>query len=235
VDSRSPAEFAHGHLPGSINLPFADRSFVTYAGSFLEYTRAIYLIIDPAQIGAAVNDLARIGLEQVAGYFMPTALAEWSQLTGQPLSRLAEVTVGEVKAAIDQGTVALIDVRTPSEFAAGHLPGACNIPLTRILDCCEAIPTDRPVVLYCKGGFRSSIAAGLLASQGHSNVLNLQGGYGAWLAAPAAITHRSTGRTRTLPPKPRPAARLQTGQPAPVAPSRLATADLPYWMELPSH
>jgi len=78
----------------------------------------------------------------------------------------------------------LVDVRTPEEFASGHLLGAVNIPLSELQDNLAAwiprLPRDVPLVLQCKSGVRSTRAAGLLLKAGFRNVLNLDGGITDW-------------------------------------------------------
>jgi hydroxyacylglutathione hydrolase len=189
VDTRPPGEFAQGHLPGSINLPYAGRSFVSQAGSFLNYDSPLYLIIDPANVPSAVRDLASIGFDQVAGYFAPALVAEWSRQTEQPLRVIEQMTIPEAADAICRGDLTVIDVRSPEEFAAGHLPHAQNIPLECVLARLNEIPQDRPLLLQCKSGFRSSVAAGLLASQGRTHLHNLQGGFQAWDVAHLPVIH----------------------------------------------
>jgi len=80
----------------------------------------------------------------------------------------------------------LIDVRTPEEHEAGHLIGSINIPLSEFQQNLEAwtplFPTDVPLILYCKGGFRSAIAAQILFDAGFSNVVDLLGGTDEWIA-----------------------------------------------------
>lgn len=74
----------------------------------------------------------------------------------------------------------LVDVRTPDEFAAGHLPGAVNIPLAELghrLD--ELEPRDGAVVLYCRSGNRSGQAKALLARAGFTTLHDL-GPMSAW-------------------------------------------------------
>jgi hydroxyacylglutathione hydrolase len=183
MDTRSVADFAAGHISGAINNPLAGRTFTTYAGWFLAEDQPYSLVIDPGDLESAIDDLARIGLDQVAGYFPIETIQQWSQRTSQPLGMIEQVTVVDVAAAIRSGELVVIDVRSAAEFAQGHLPQARNIVLGHVLERLHEIPADRPVVLQCKSGFRSSIAAALLASRGRTNVVNLQGGYQAWLAA----------------------------------------------------
>ncbi len=74
----------------------------------------------------------------------------------------------------------LIDVRSPEEFADGHLPGALNIPVgTLAARMGDVGPKEAPIVLYCRSGARSSRAARLLREHGFSHVRNL-GPMGAW-------------------------------------------------------
>ena len=76
----------------------------------------------------------------------------------------------------------LVDVRTPGEFAEGTIPGALNIELATLETQLKKIPTDKPVVLFCRSGNRSGMAVGILAQHGYSEVYNL-GGVGGWVNA----------------------------------------------------
>ncbi len=76
----------------------------------------------------------------------------------------------------------LIDVRTPEEFASGHINGAVNIPLDQIGNRISEIPQDKPVILYCRSGNRSNQAADILEGAGLTGIYDL-GGVIAWTAA----------------------------------------------------
>jgi rhodanese-related sulfurtransferase len=83
------------------------------------------------------------------------------------------VRAGRARALVASGA-ALVDVRTEREFAAGHLPGARNLPLDRLLARPAAVgPRDRAVVLYCQSGSRSGMAARALERAGFATVVNL--------------------------------------------------------------
>jgi hydroxyacylglutathione hydrolase len=77
----------------------------------------------------------------------------------------------------------VIDVRGHGEWAAGHLPGAPNIPLGYLTDRLKDLPRDKLVVVHCETGGRSAIAASLLRARGLTNVVNLTGGFAAWQKA----------------------------------------------------
>ncbi len=74
----------------------------------------------------------------------------------------------------------VIDVREPREFRRGHIPDARSLPLPSLLAQMDQVPRDRPVVLVCRGGRRSTRAAAALCQRGYDNVRALQGGMIAW-------------------------------------------------------
>lgn len=76
----------------------------------------------------------------------------------------------------------VLDVRSPGEFAAGHVPGALNIPHDRIGEHLADVPRDKDVVLYCQSGRRAGIAAQVLAEQGYTRLFHLEGDIAAWKA-----------------------------------------------------
>ena len=91
---------------------------------------------------------------------------------------------GDVKSAdaraLVQGGARLLDVRSPGEFAAGHIPGAINVPLDALeRKLAQVGPTDRTVIVYCASGARSAAAKRVLMSKGYADVRNL-GPMSAW-------------------------------------------------------
>ncbi|MFP3853800.1 MAG: rhodanese-like domain-containing protein [Anaerolineales bacterium] len=83
----------------------------------------------------------------------------------------------------------LIDVRTPEEFASGHIPGAVNISLQTLPDRLDEIPTGQPLVVYCRTGNRSATAAEILILNGYNSVYDL-GGIQSWIAQGYAVEYR---------------------------------------------
>jgi hydroxyacylglutathione hydrolase len=184
VDTRSAADFAAGHVPGTVNLPL-NASFTTWAGWLLPYDREIYLIAEEhahAGVDRAVRELALIGLDQVGGYFGVEAPEAWSRSQG-PLEAAGQIGLGELTQGLQEGAVWLIDVRTPAEWAAGHIPGARHLPLGNLPDRIDEVPADRPVVLHCQGGSRAAIGASLLQARGRRDVLTFPLGFGGWQGA----------------------------------------------------
>lgn len=80
----------------------------------------------------------------------------------------------------------LIDVRTPGEFADGYIEGAINLNVETLESNLDQIPRDKPVVLYCRSGNRSAVAADILESAGFTEIYDL-GGIIDWAAAGYAV------------------------------------------------
>ena len=89
---------------------------------------------------------------------------------------------------IDTGTVTLVDVRTPEEFAAGHIPGAINIPVDGFDPAAVPQNDGQETILYCGSSRRSGIAADILADHTDSTVRHLEGGITAWKEAGQPVT-----------------------------------------------
>ncbi|MFK5973723.1 MAG: rhodanese-like domain-containing protein [Flavobacteriaceae bacterium] len=90
---------------------------------------------------------------------------------------IADVSQKEFK------NVVLVDVRTPEEFAEGHLDNAMNINWfdADFADQFETVDKDKTIYVYCKMGGRSAKAQEKLESLGYKHVVNLEGGYDAWM------------------------------------------------------
>lgn len=90
------------------------------------------------------------------------------------------VSVAEARTLATQGAL-LVDVREPQEWLAGHVEGSRHVPLARLNP--RDLPSDRPVVLVCRSGNRSGVAAQMLAAAGHPDFANMTGGLISWEAA----------------------------------------------------
>jgi rhodanese-related sulfurtransferase len=77
----------------------------------------------------------------------------------------------------------VLDVRNPREWAARHIEGSVNIPLNHLQERIAEVPRDRRVAVHCAGGYRSSIAAGILQQHGITRLIEMAGGLAAWDAA----------------------------------------------------
>ena len=186
LDVRGGIDFEGGHLRGSLNIAL-DGKYATWAGSMLSTDRPIVVIAEEGGEEEAVMRLGRIGLDNVAGYLAGGmhALAQRDDLV-ERTERITAPALAEWLAGgrSDLGAKpVIVDVRTATEHAGGHVPGSLNIPLTHLQDRIAEIPVSRPVVVHCEGGYRSAIAASLLQQRGRSDTRDLVGGFKAWLAA----------------------------------------------------
>jgi rhodanese-related sulfurtransferase len=96
------------------------------------------------------------------------------------------MNVGDVvafKDAVEASGALVIDVRQPSEYEEGHIPGAVNIPLRELAANVDRIPTDTQVFVYCKSGYRAGIAVSSLRMMGYDNALSFSGSWNAWTGA----------------------------------------------------
>ncbi|GAA3388153.1 rhodanese-like domain-containing protein [Streptomyces roseoviridis] len=179
VDARDPQEFAAGHLRGAINVP-ADGRFAEQAGTVLPADADLLVVAPQNREEEIVTRLARIGFDRVAGYLRSPddALTAMSQEV-TPASRL---TAAQVRAALaGDNPPVVIDVRNCGERGEhGFIDGALHIALGELPGRLDEIPREKPLVLHCAGGHRSSIAASLLRHHGFDDVSDILGGYAAW-------------------------------------------------------
>lgn len=114
----------------------------------------------------------------------PPAVGGPATPTAQAAATVRDIDVKTLKADLDRSAVPLlVDVRTPGEFAAGHVPGARNVPLDELESRLgEFGAADREVYVICQSGGRSARASTALASKGLHPV-NVTGGTGAWVSA----------------------------------------------------
>lgn len=101
-------------------------------------------------------------------------------ITGCSGGTYTDVTVDEAKELIDSGEVQVLDVRTPDEFAAGHIPGAKLVPLQVIESILSELDQDQKYLVVCRSGNRSTQASGILVENGFKNIYNMTGGMNGW-------------------------------------------------------
>ena len=181
LDTRDPAEFAAAHLDGSINIGLIGQ-YATWAGTVLTRDQPIVIVADPGGEAESAMRLGRIGFDHVIGYLKGgLRSADASAARISKTERIGADVAAERLASATPPVA--VDVRTPSERAQKRIAGSVHIPLSRFIEHMSEIPTDRPVLVFCAGGYRSSIAASLLQRSGRSNVSELAGGITGWEAA----------------------------------------------------
>ena len=182
LDTRDPAEFAAAHLAQSINIGLGGQ-YATWAGTVLSRELPIVIIADPGHEHEAAMRLGRIGFDQVVGYLedglrsvesRPELMTSTERLSAQVAAERAAASNGE--------RPVIVDVRAPAERRQKRIPGSVGIPLNHLTERFSELPADRPILVHCAGGYRSSIAASLLQRNGFTQVGEIAGGIAAWEA-----------------------------------------------------
>jgi len=198
VDVREGAEFAKGHLAGSVNIGLGGQ-YATWAGTVLDRTHPIVIIATPGREHESAIRLGRIGFDHVAGYLenglraldsRPDLLASTEHLSAQSAAERLSSSQPPM------GPPLVIDVRTPREREQKHIEGSLSVPLNRLADHLESLPKDRHLLVYCAGGYRSSVAASLLQRSGFPSVAEIAGGFAAWEAAKLPVVAPAAGASR---------------------------------------
>lgn len=185
LDTREPAEFGAAHLTGSLNIGLGG-PYATWAGTLLRRERPIIIVADPGHESEAAVRLGRIGFDSVIG-FLADGLRS---LDGRPdlietSERLSPALAAERLASSDPPLA--VDVRAPHEHARGRVAGSISLPLNHLEERAPGLPRDRTIIVYCAGGYRSSIAASLLRRLGFRPVQEIAGGMAGWEGAALGV------------------------------------------------
>ena len=181
LDTRDPGEFAAAHLAGSLNVGLGGQ-YATWAGTILSRERPIVIVAAPGHEKEAALRLGRIGFDHIAGY-----LADGLQsLDSRPDLTAATERLSPALAAERLGSAhppVTVDVRTPREHEEKRIAGSLSMPLNHLAERLHELPRAQPLLVYCAGGYRSSIAASVLQEHGFDRAQEIAGGLTAWEAA----------------------------------------------------
>ena len=181
LDVRSPEAFARGHLRRSLNVGLEGR-FAEYAADVIDGDSDVVVVCPPGTEQEVHVRLSRVGIDSVLGALdhpgmafvqHPDLVVLASRVTARQLADAMSAVAGLV----------VLDVRTPVERAGGAIEPSVHIPIAHLQRRLDELDRYRPVVVYCAGGYRSSIGASLLRASGFRDVSDLIGGYQAWGAA----------------------------------------------------
>lgn len=182
VDTRHKGNFAASHIANAINIPYGN-NLPTWAGWVLPYDHPILLVVEHAShVEEIITHLVRVGFDDVQG-FLEGGMDAW-ETAGLPLVTLSTLSVHDLNKRLDEKEkLTVLDVRTESEWNAGHIEGAIHIHGGRLQENFAEVPRDKPVAVVCGSGYRASIAASFLQRNGYNQVTNIVGGMSAWKAA----------------------------------------------------
>jgi len=155
IDTRKEQDFKNGHLPNSINL-MEDGKFETWLGSIIKPNEKFYLVCESKkQLQTMLERTAAIGYE--------TQVTEGFVIKGGIIKE-EKINVEEFKNHTKDYTI--IDVRNIAEVKEGKIfKNSIAIPLAEIRERVHEIPTDKPIVVHCAGGYRSAAASSLIHSK----------------------------------------------------------------------
>jgi rhodanese-related sulfurtransferase len=194
LDTRKPEVFAQGFVPGAVNIGL-DGSFAPWVGALIaDLRQPLLLVTEPGREEETVTRLSRVGYDQAVGY-LEGGFDAWRQ-AGRPVDAVPSVPVETFADRYQEEAPVVVDVRKPSEFAAGHLPGAINLPLDLLHDNLAQFPKDQPVYVHCAGGYRSMIACSVLKARGWNNLTDVAGGFAAMTRAGLPVVQEATASAK---------------------------------------
>jgi glyoxylase-like metal-dependent hydrolase (beta-lactamase superfamily II)/rhodanese-related sulfurtransferase len=182
VDIRAQTAFGAAFIPGSLNLGMSPKS-VNWLGMVLDAATKIVIVADStAEARQAAYLFRRAGYDRLIGY-LGGGISGWA-LQGKPLEHLPQLTPAGLSHVLERyGNHVVLDVRTDSEWEAGHIEGAVHLPLAALVEAGVDIDKQRHITTVCASGYRSNIAGSFLKSLGYKQVFSLIGGMTAWTAS----------------------------------------------------
>ena len=175
VDTRPIHEYQQSHIPGSLSIAFRP-SFATWLGWLVEIGTPLLFVVGDEPLDRVVEESLLVGQENFAGW-LEGGMQAWDR-AGLPTRQTRSIAPEEAKRLLQDGALAL-DVREPSEFEAGCIDHAVNVPLGRLAKSTAGIPGGAPVIAYCGHGERSTTGISILERNG-IEAWNLEGGYEDW-------------------------------------------------------
>ncbi len=209
VDVRTPEEFADEHLKGAVNVNFKKRTFPDYINAIPKDKPVGVYCHSANRSGKAALIMRALGFKTI--YDLDGGIKAWNaankpvvkednaankklqetlkkgELKGKAIvGKPHQVPLAEFEKLMKSGKVTLVDVRTPKEFAAGHIPGAINVDWKNrhfAQNVVKNVTNDKPVAIYCHSGNRATRAMYAMDALGFNEVYNLEHGINEWNAA----------------------------------------------------
>jgi glyoxylase-like metal-dependent hydrolase (beta-lactamase superfamily II)/rhodanese-related sulfurtransferase len=182
LDTRDTAAFGGVHIPGAINIGFANQT-ANWIGMVIDPDAELVLVVtDDKAYDEMCTQLHRIGYDNIVG-FLYGGIASWQEM-GYPITQLWQISAATLKEKLEAKRYNnFLDVRTPAEWAAARIKEAEHFPLTALLKEAPRIPRDEEIIVTCGVGYRGNIAASFLQGEGFHHVHSLAGGMKAWVNA----------------------------------------------------
>jgi hydroxyacylglutathione hydrolase len=179
IDLRDLLAFAGAHVPGAFGVGVGP-NLSTWASWVVPYDTPILLVAPDTNVTEAVRALVRVGLDDVRGY-LEGGMAAWIA-AGHEVAHIPLVSAEEVHDRLaDDPALKVLDVRSDEEWSQGHVCGALHVMGGYVPDrAAELVKDDRPLAVMCSSGYRSTVAASVLARAGGTRLINVAGGITAW-------------------------------------------------------
>lgn len=191
IDARQPADYAAGHVPGSVSITFRP-VFATWLGWLATTDRPVVIVRAPDQDPADIaTEAAKVGFDTLAGE-LEGGYPAWTRAHAGA-DHVALLEPAEMLDRLQAGA-AVLDIRQSGEYLAGHVPGAVNIELGYLADNLASVP-EGPVVVMCGHGERAMGAASILAGSGRTGIAVFNGGPTDWAAASGSTLETGTDLT----------------------------------------
>jgi len=174
LDTRNPAEFKQGFIPGSINIGL-NGQFAPWAGTLIS-DLSQPILLNTGKEEETVIRLSRVGIDHVIGY-LKGGFQTWLE-ADKPTDRINAITPKEFIHQLTKDAV-IIDVRKTGEYESGHLETSVNLPLDYINDWTPDLDKNKTYYIHCAGGYRSVITESILKSRNINNIIDIEGGYAA--------------------------------------------------------
>ena len=179
VDVRDPLAFSGAHVPDAFGIGVGS-SLSTWASWVVPYDTPILLVAAEEDVSEAVRALVRVGLDDVRGY-LEGGMAAWIA-GGNEVSRLPLLSAEEVYDRLaDEPALTVLDVRSAEEWEEGHVCGAMHVMGGYLPERASDLVRDGiTLAVVCSTGYRSTVAASVLARAGGTRIINVAGGMQAW-------------------------------------------------------
>jgi glyoxylase-like metal-dependent hydrolase (beta-lactamase superfamily II)/rhodanese-related sulfurtransferase len=177
LDTRHALVFTQGFITGSIFIGLEGR-FAEWAGSILPFDERVILVTEKGKEEETIVRLARVGFDKVEGY-LECGFEAWKK-AGESIDMIIDIEADELAMDIKYDLNSMVvDVRTETEFAEGHIKNAINVPLAEMTDIAQIanFKETQNLYIHCGTGYRSAIASSLLKRQGYNNLRNVLGGW----------------------------------------------------------
>lgn len=177
LDVRTPQEFAKAHIPNSLFIGL-DGQFAPWVGTVILNINTPILIVAPVgREEETVMRLSRVGYDNCIG-ILNGGIDSWISC-GKKTETIESIPAADFYKLYEANSATTLDVRRPGEYNSSHLKNGQSQPLDFIFDWINNHDKTSPYLIHCAGGYRSMIAASLMKQKGFSNLIDVQGGFGA--------------------------------------------------------